>query len=95
MGKEADVKPSTSFQDNSVSDWAKGYVAAALQLKLLSNGDNGTFGGKTNATRDLLLTGSYETAPYARNRQAARSSLPSMKASTWISPRRLRSKLPV
>ncbi|MBJ6362629.1 chitobiase/beta-hexosaminidase C-terminal domain-containing protein [Paenibacillus sp. GCM10012307] len=46
--------------DSTVSDWAKGYVALALELKLLDNGADLKFGGQTNATRDLLLTGAYE-----------------------------------
>jgi hypothetical protein len=54
------AKPSTS--DASVSDWAKGYVALALEKKLLTNGEDGTFGGKSNATRDQLVLSSYQTA---------------------------------
>ncbi|SFE80411.1 S-layer homology domain-containing protein [Paenibacillus catalpae] len=60
LGKDADAKAKDGT-DTTVSDWAQGYVALALELKLLNNGDDGKFGGKTNATRDLLLTGSYET----------------------------------
>ena len=32
----------------------------ALELKLLSNNEDGTFGGMSNATRDLLVSGAYE-----------------------------------
>ncbi|MDD9271783.1 S-layer homology domain-containing protein [Paenibacillus sp. GCM10023248] len=59
LGKDAEAKAKTG-DDKSVSDWAQGYVALALELKLLANGTDGTFGGQANATRDLLLTGAYE-----------------------------------
>ncbi|UJF33248.1 S-layer homology domain-containing protein [Paenibacillus hexagrammi] len=59
LGKDADAKAMTG-EDATVSDWAQGYVALALELKLLANGEDGTFGGQANATRDLLLTGAYE-----------------------------------
>ncbi|NEW08868.1 S-layer homology domain-containing protein [Paenibacillus sp. SYP-B3998] len=59
LGKDADAKAKTGT-DVTVSGWAQGYVALALELKVLSNGTDGTFGGMANATRDLLLTGAYE-----------------------------------
>ncbi|NRF96302.1 S-layer homology domain-containing protein, partial [Paenibacillus frigoriresistens] len=59
LGKDADAKAKTGT-DATVSGWAQGYVALALDLKLLANGTDGTFGGMANATRDLLLTGAYE-----------------------------------
>ncbi|RTE07888.1 S-layer homology domain-containing protein [Paenibacillus whitsoniae] len=59
LGKDADAKAKTGT-DATVSDWAQGYVALALELKLLANGEDGKFGGQANATRDLLLTGAYE-----------------------------------
>jgi hypothetical protein len=59
LGKDADAKGKTGT-DTTVSDWAQGYVALALELKLLPAGDAGKFGGQSNATRDLLLTGAYE-----------------------------------
>ncbi|MGG1518957.1 S-layer homology domain-containing protein [Paenibacillus oryzisoli] len=59
LGKDADGKAKTG-NDSTVSDWAQGYVALALELKLLANGEDGKFGGQANATRDLLLTGAYE-----------------------------------
>jgi len=60
LGKDADAKATPGVNDSTVTDWAKGYVALALQLKLLDNGADGKFGGQTNATRDLLVTGAYE-----------------------------------
>jgi hypothetical protein len=59
VGKDAEAKALTGT-DTTVSDWAQGYVAQALSLKLLSAGVDGKFGGQANATRDLLLTGAYE-----------------------------------
>jgi cell division septation protein DedD len=59
LGKDAEGRSATG-DDTTVSDWAQGYVALALQLKVLSNGADGKFGGQANATRDLLLTGAYE-----------------------------------
>ncbi|MCM3629659.1 S-layer homology domain-containing protein [Paenibacillus glycanilyticus] len=59
LGKDTDAKTKDG-SDTTVSDWAQGYVALALELKILNNGTDGKFGGQANATRDLLLTGSYE-----------------------------------
>ncbi|ACS99275.1 S-layer homology domain-containing protein [Paenibacillus sp. JDR-2] len=59
LDKNDDAKTKTG-SDTTVSDWAQGYVSLALELKLLSNGADGKFGGQTNATRDLLLTSAYE-----------------------------------
>lgn len=60
LGKDTAAKATPGVSDKTVSDWAKGYVALALQLKLLSSGADGTFGGTSAATRDLLVLGSYE-----------------------------------
>ncbi|MBP1965782.1 S-layer homology domain-containing protein [Paenibacillus aceris] len=59
LGQDEAAKGKTGT-DATVSGWAQGYVALALELKLLANGEDGTFGGMANATRDLLLTGAYE-----------------------------------
>ncbi|MCY9696107.1 S-layer homology domain-containing protein [Paenibacillus alginolyticus] len=59
LGKDAEAKAKTGT-DTTVTDWAQGYVALALELKLLPAGADGKFGGQANATRDLLLTGAYE-----------------------------------
>ncbi|UJF33242.1 S-layer homology domain-containing protein [Paenibacillus hexagrammi] len=58
LGKDADAKAKTG-DDTTVSDWAQGYVALALELKLFPAAEGG-FDGQSNATRDLLLTGAYE-----------------------------------
>ncbi|ULL16365.1 S-layer homology domain-containing protein [Paenibacillus sp. H1-7] len=54
------VKASAGVKDDTVSDWAKGYVAVAIDLKLMVNGANGKFDGTTPATRDLLVLSAYE-----------------------------------
>lgn len=60
LGQNAAAASTPGVNDNTVSDWAKGYVALALKNKLLSNGADGTFSGTSAATRDMLLLGSYE-----------------------------------
>ncbi len=60
LGMNEDAKKTPGVNDATVSDWAKGYVALALEKKLLANGADGKFGGASNATRDLLVTGAYE-----------------------------------
>ncbi len=59
IDQDAEAKAKTA-SDSTVSNWAQGYVALALELKLLNNGTDGKFGGQANATRDLLVLGSYE-----------------------------------
>lgn len=60
LGQDAEARATPGVSDSTVSDWAKGYAALALQQKLLSNGSDGTFGGTAGATRDLLVLGAYE-----------------------------------
>ncbi|MFF2480338.1 S-layer homology domain-containing protein [Paenibacillus sp. NPDC058071] len=59
LGQQPAAAP---VNDPTVSDWAKGYVALALQLKLVTTGDNGSFNGKSNATRELLVLSAFEAA---------------------------------
>lgn len=58
LGKDAEAVNKT-LTDGSVSNWAKGYVALALNLKLLPE-TIGAFEGQMPATRELLVTGAYE-----------------------------------
>lgn len=65
IGKDDEAKlasTSSDKTDTTVSSWATGYVNLALELKLLDKKTDGTFGGKEDAKRDLLVTGSFETA---------------------------------
>lgn len=57
---ETKVKSTAGVKDDTVSDWAKSYVALALELKLMTNGTNGKFDGTSPATRDLLVLSAYE-----------------------------------
>ncbi|MGQ7884215.1 S-layer homology domain-containing protein [Paenibacillus sp. WC2504] len=72
LNKDAQAKGTTGVNDNTVSSWAKGYAALAIQLNLLSNQADGTFGGTQPATRDLLVTSSY-----AAKQQFVPGSIPS------------------
>ncbi|WP_136605463.1 S-layer homology domain-containing protein [Paenibacillus dokdonensis] len=62
LGQEAQAQSASGVSDNTVSDWAQGYVRLALEQRLLDNSPNGTFGGTTQASRELLATGSFESA---------------------------------
>ncbi len=59
LGWEADAKASAGVSDKTVSDWAKGYVAVAIEKKILTSGADGTFGGTSAATRDILVLAAY------------------------------------
>ncbi|TVY09322.1 S-layer homology domain-containing protein [Paenibacillus cremeus] len=60
LGGEALAKASAGVNDKTVSDWAKGYVAVALDKKILVNGKDGVFGGTSAALRSELVLGAYE-----------------------------------
>lgn len=60
LGLDSQAKATPGVSDKTVSEWAKGYVALAIQKGLLSSGENGEFGGTSAATRDLLVLSSYE-----------------------------------
>jgi hypothetical protein len=59
LGKDAEARLTPAVNDDTVSVWAKGYVAFALDAKLVTNEANGKFGGTTNATRALLVNSSF------------------------------------
>ncbi|WP_207802263.1 S-layer homology domain-containing protein [Paenibacillus xerothermodurans] len=60
LHKDAEAKSSQGVNDATVSSWAKGYAALALQLNLMANSAGGTFDGTSAATRELLVLSSYE-----------------------------------
>ncbi|MBD0378661.1 S-layer homology domain-containing protein [Paenibacillus sedimenti] len=60
LGMDDQAKSASPVNDNSVDDWAKGYVALALEKNILTNQADGTFGGKVSATRKMLALASYE-----------------------------------
>lgn len=54
----ADVEP---VADETVSEWAGGYVALALDKGFMSNLEVGTFGGTTAASRYTLAVSAYQS----------------------------------
>ncbi len=62
LGMDDKAQETSGVGDQTVSSWAQGYVGLALELKLLSNAPDGTFGGNTPADRELLATGAFESA---------------------------------
>ncbi|KEQ25253.1 hypothetical protein ET33_04130 [Paenibacillus tyrfis] len=84
LGKDSEGRNKTGVSDKTVSDWAKSYVALALELKLLSNGTDGTFGGTSAATRDLLVTSSYEAKKqFVDTNKPAKASIKEAKAADY------------
>lgn len=71
----------TPTSDSTVDGWAKGYVALALQNKLMTNVAVGSFGGKAPSTRKTLALASFEArqafqthvTPVSGNQTAAES----------------------
>ncbi|MEK0314948.1 chitobiase/beta-hexosaminidase C-terminal domain-containing protein [Cohnella sp. 56] len=61
MEEVAEQAPQPAKPDPTVSVWAQSYVMIALESNLLDAAPGATFGGKTNATRELLATGGFET----------------------------------
>lgn len=59
LGLDEDAKSATPVDDSSVDDWAKGYVALALEKNLLANVSGDKFDGKASATRKMLALASY------------------------------------
>ncbi|MCM3749705.1 S-layer homology domain-containing protein [Paenibacillus pasadenensis] len=86
LGQKDKAEETPGVKDNTVSDWAKGYVALALELKLLSNGADGKFGGKSNATRDLLVVGAYEAKEVYKEIQASPTPTPTPSATPTPTP---------
>ncbi|MFB6364628.1 S-layer homology domain-containing protein [Paenibacillus elgii] len=81
LNKDSEGKNKAGVSDKTVSDWAKGYVALALELKLLGNGTDGAFGGTSAATRDLLVTASYEAKKqFVDTNKPAKASVKEVKA---------------
>ncbi|MCU6792314.1 S-layer homology domain-containing protein [Paenibacillus sp. WQ 127069] len=80
LGLEENAQNITAIQDASVSDWANGYVALALDRGLMSNSTNGTFGGTTAASRELLAMASYESKYQIKSVFSGKYAIASMKA---------------
>ncbi|MCK8489180.1 S-layer homology domain-containing protein [Paenibacillus sp. MBLB2552] len=52
LGKEKEATATLGVDDPTVSNWAKEYVAYAIEKNLMPTEDDGTFGGKDAATRN-------------------------------------------
>ncbi|OXM87961.1 S-layer homology domain-containing protein [Paenibacillus rigui] len=61
IGLDDAAKKATPVTDSTVDDWAKGYVALALEKNILTKLDDGSFGGKAPATRKMLALASFES----------------------------------
>lgn len=59
LGLDDEAQAASPVDDSSVDDWAKGYVALALEKNLLTNLSGGKFDGKASATRKMLALASY------------------------------------
>lgn len=59
LGLDEDASSATPVDDSTVDEWAKGYVALALEKNLLTNQSAGKFSGKTSATRKMLALASF------------------------------------
>ncbi|WNQ09031.1 S-layer homology domain-containing protein [Paenibacillus aurantius] len=60
LGQEELAKKEPGVADSTVSDWARGYVALALQQKLLASAGDRKFHGPSPATRETLVLSSFE-----------------------------------
>lgn len=60
LNLEESAKQAEPVADDTVDDWAKSYVALALEKNLMTRQDDGNFGGKVSATRKMLALASYE-----------------------------------
>jgi hypothetical protein len=78
LGLEAAAKASAGVNDNTVSDWARGYVAVALEKKLFPAA--AAFGGTTPATRDLLVLSAYEAKGQYKPVQSGKLAIASFTA---------------
>ena len=61
LGMDDKAKNFQGTVDHTVSDWAQGYVALALENNLLATAADGAFGGRTPAIRNQLAFGAFES----------------------------------
>lgn len=81
LGMENQVKATAGLNDPTISTWAQSYAALAISLKLLQANADGTFGGMTPATRDLLVLSSYESSQQYKPIFSGKYGIVSFKAS--------------
>jgi len=71
LGLEEEAGQAAPVEDDTVDDWAKAYVALALEKGIMSNLEDGTFGGTVPATREMLAVAAFN----ARPQEAAKASI--------------------
>ncbi|KQX58712.1 S-layer homology domain-containing protein [Paenibacillus sp. Root444D2] len=86
LGLEEDAKKATPVSDNTVDDWAKGYVALALEKKLMTNQEDGKFSGSKSATRKMLALASYEAKNLVEADATTDPGTPTTKPDTPTTP---------
>ncbi|WP_240422154.1 S-layer homology domain-containing protein [Paenibacillus periandrae] len=82
LGKDTEARATTGLNDQTVSTWARSYAALAIQLKLLTKNEDGTFDGVSPATRDLLVLSSYESTQHYKP-VGARYAIASFRVSSF------------
>ncbi|WP_426445608.1 S-layer homology domain-containing protein [Paenibacillus sp. S-38] len=65
---EKEAQEAAALKDDTVSDWAAGYAALAVEKKLIPLLEDGTFGGTEAATRKTLALAAYEIAQPAEGK---------------------------
>jgi hypothetical protein len=78
LGLEAAARASAGVNDGTVSDWARGYAAVALEKRLFAAASS--FGGTTPAARDLLVLSAYEAKQQYRPVFNGQYAIASLKA---------------
>ncbi|HZG85881.1 S-layer homology domain-containing protein [Paenibacillus sp.] len=63
LGLEEEAKATAPVEDETVGDWARTYVALALEKGIMSNLEDGTFGGTVPATREMLAVAAFDARP--------------------------------
>lgn len=86
---EAASKKAAPIADATVDDWANGYVALALEKKLMDGQPAGGFAGRTEATRLMLALASYnakQMTPGAADGGEIGSAIPALPAGIPVAP---------
>ncbi|MCZ8519505.1 S-layer homology domain-containing protein [Paenibacillus caseinilyticus] len=70
---EKEAEQATALEDDTVSDWAAGYAALAVEKKLIPLLADGTFGGTEAATRKTLALAAYEIVQPAEGKDGGKA----------------------
>lgn len=79
LGIEDEVESVDPVEDETVSEWAAGYVALALEKGIMENQEDGTFGGTVAATRYSLAVSAYNASEGVVGEVPAQLSIVSVK----------------